>query len=599
MLRLPGRPLWAIINPWGAVNGEMRYILVFALALGAAAATVSGGAARIFIDGLFGDWDGVPPVCSDAAGDGSSGDVDFGRLWVANDEDRLYMSLEVGGEINIQGGNRIAVFLDTDNDPATGRPWHGIGAELTWTFGSRTGLFVVDGHTFEIGHDRIGFVAAPTVTAARFEFAFDRTATPVGSYLLFQGDTVRVAIADPDGGDVLPDADGGIVYVFDDAPLPPRMPPSIRKREESHVRFLTYNVLFDGIFETGRRRSFDRIFRALVPDIVGFEEIYNHSAEETRDLVAGFLPGVEWYGAKVDPDIIAVSRYPIVETYAIGTNGAFLIDLGGDDAGRVLLVVAHLPCCGNDGGRQAEVDAVMAFIRGAKAGGGVPDLAPGTPIVIVGDMNFVGDRRQLNTLLTGEIVNTAVYGPWFHPDWDDSDFGDARPLHTDTPMGFTWEDFGSSYWPGRLDFVVYSDAVLDMANAYVLSTREMHEDTLATFGLLETDTATASDHLPVVADFIVSPAKPAPPSRSFVSPNPARRGRTSITFGVGLRGRSKQVTYYDVMGRRVNQAAAGPDDDLILWDGRNSDGDVVAPGIYIAVVTDGSVTETLKIVYLR
>jgi hypothetical protein len=578
----------------------VRYALCLAVALLAATGPAAAESARILVDGLFEDWDALTPVYNDPAGDQASGDVDFGRLWIANDENWLHFSLEVGSEVNIQGANRISIFLDTDNDAATGQPWHGIGAEMGWTFGNRMGFFVVATYSYNIRHKHIGIVAAPTVTAARFEFCFDRSATPLDPFPLFQGDTVRVVIADSDGGDVIPDAGESIIYVFDDNPLIPREPVSIRKREADQVRFLSYNVLFDGIFETGRRRSFDRVFNAVIPDIVGFQEIYSHTAEETRDLVAGFLPALApWYGSKVEPDIIAVSRYPIVGTHSIGTNGAFLIDLGDEHDSEVLLIVAHPPCCSNDEGRQLEIDAIMAFVRDSKSNGGPLDIAPETPIVIVGDMNLVGDWRQLNTLITGEIVNTATYGPWFRPDWDGTDLTDARPLHTDAPMAFTWEDLESSYWPGRLDFTIYSDAVVDLAGSFVLSTREMHGDTLATFGLLETDTAVASDHLPVVSDFIFHPVEPGPAAKSFAAPNPARGGRTAITFGKQFSGKSKQVTYYDIRGRRINQASAGPEDTLLLWDGKNSDGHTVAPGIYLAVITNASATETLKIVYLR
>ena len=578
----------------------VRYLLTLIVVLLVASGPAPGESARIFVDGLFEDWDAITPVYNDPAADQTSGDVDFGRLWIANDENWLHFSLEVGSEVNIQGGNLISIFLDTDNDAATGQPRHGIGAELGWTFGNRIGFFFVATYTYNIRHKHIGLVAAPTVTAARFEFCFDRSATPLEGFPLFTGDTVRVAIADSDGGDVIPDEGESLVYVFDDTPLTPRQPVSIRKQEASQVRFLSYNVLFDGIFETGRRRSFDRVFNAVIPDIVGFQEIYNHTAEETRDLVEGFLPAYgPWYGAKVEPDIIAVSRYPIVGAHDIGSNGAFLIDLGDEHESDVLLISAHPPCCSDDAGRQLEIDAIMAFVRESKSDGGPLEIAPETPIVIVGDMNLVGDWRQLNTLVTGEIVNTSIYGPWFRPDWDETDLTDVRPLHTDAPMAFTWEDFESSYWPGRLDFTVYSDAVVDLAGGFVLSTREMHEDTLATFGLLETDTAVASDHLPVVSDFIFYPMEPEPAAKSFAAPNPARGGRTAIMFGKQFLGTSKQVAYYDIRGKRVSQASAGPEDTLLLWDGKNSDGYTVAPGIYLAVITGASSTETVKIVYLR
>ena len=577
-----------------------KFVFALALALLTVAGPASGESARIIVDGSFEDWEGVAPVYEDAAGDQTTGEVDFGRLWIANDENWLHFSLEVGTEVNIQGDNLISIFLDTDNDASTGQPWHGLGAEMGWTFGNRIGFFVVATYTYNVRHRHVGIVAAPTVTGTRFEFSFDREAMPLDGFPLFPTDTVRVAIADSRGGDVLPDAGEQVVYVFDDNPLEPLESVSIRKSDASHLRLVSYNVLFDGIFETGRRRSFDRILNALTPVIIGFQEIYGHTAEETRDLVEGFLPAYgPWYGAKVDPDIIAVSRYPILGSYDTGSNGAFLIDLGSEYESKVLMIAAHPPCCNDDEGRQLEIDAIMAFVRESKSTGGPLEVAPETPIMILGDMNLVGDRQQLTTLLTGEIVNTHLYGPWFRPDWDETDLADSRPRHTDAPMTFTWDDLESSYWPGRLDFILYTDAVSDLAGGFVLSTSEMHEDTLAAFGLLADDTQVASDHLPVVCDFVIRPMAPGPPAESMAAPNPARGGTTSITFGKRFTGVGKQVTYYDIRGRKVRVAEAGADDGLILWDGRNSEGHTVAPGIYLAVVKGGSASETVKIVYLR
>jgi endonuclease/exonuclease/phosphatase family metal-dependent hydrolase len=572
-------------------------VFVFLVLLGASAAHPM--AARIIVDGLFGDWEDIPPAYTDAPGDQTSGQTDFGRIWIANDEDRLHICIEVGDEIDLQEDNRITLFLDTDNDASTGQPRHGIGAELGWTFGNRIGFFVAEGHSFDIRHDDIGIVTAPSVTSTRFEITIDRWAMPVGSYPIFEGDTLRLAMADSYGGDVIPDDGDSIVFTIDNSALEPIHPATLRRQEGSQIRFLTYNVLFDGIFDPEKRRSFDRILNAVIPDIIGFEEIYDFSAEETRDLVSGMLPAYEWYGAKAGPDIIAVSRYPITGTYPINGNGAFLIDLAEDHESELLLVVAHPPCCTNDTGRQLEIDAIMAFIRDAKAGSREPELIQDTPIVIVGDMNFVGDSRQPNTLITGEIVNTSTYGPWFSPDWDGSDLADALPRHTDSPMTYTWDDDGSSYWPGRLDYIVYSDAVLEIGNTFVLSTRELSEDTLATYSLREDDTPVASDHLPVVADFSIVPAAAVPAGESYISPNPAHDGRTSIVFGERFSGTSKQVTYYDIRGRVVYRQSAGPDAANIIWEGGNTDGRTVSPGIYFVVVKNTSVEEILKIVYLR
>jgi len=66
-------------------------------------------------------------------------------------------------------------------------------------------------------------------------------------------------------------------------------------------------------------------------------------------------------------------------------------------------------------------------------------------------------------------------------------------------MGYTWRNDFSSYWPGQLDEVIYTDAVLELRRHYVLYTPEMSPDTLGAHGLQSGDSE-ASDHLLAVAD---------------------------------------------------------------------------------------------------
>jgi endonuclease/exonuclease/phosphatase family metal-dependent hydrolase len=92
---------------------------------------------------------------------------------------------------------------------------------------------------------------------------------------------------------------------------------------------------------------------------------------------------------------------------------ASLIDVP-DRFGKDFLVInCHYKCCGgasNDATRQREADATIAFLLDAKSPGGVITLPQNTPFVIMGDLNFVGERQQLKTLLTGEIINTQLFG---------------------------------------------------------------------------------------------------------------------------------------------------------------------------------------------
>ena len=128
-------------------------------------------------------------------------------------------------------------------------------------------------------------------------------------------------------------------------------------------------------------------------------------------------------------------------------------------------------------------------------------MEPGTPIVIAGDLNLVGSARQVETLLAGAIVNEDLYGPSRVPDWDGTPLADAMPYHTTCREAYTWRDAESWFSPGRLDYIVYSDSVLELGNHFVLSTEDMTARDLKAARLEADDVTTASDHLPVVADF--------------------------------------------------------------------------------------------------
>jgi endonuclease/exonuclease/phosphatase family metal-dependent hydrolase len=469
---------------------------------------------RIVIDGEFLDWDQSTLANTDPAGDQMSGDLDLGRLWASYDGQYVFMSFEVGAEINLQASNRITMYIDADGNSRTGIDMYGIGVDVEWTFGLKSGYLWQGLLQRRIGHHDIGLVSAPTVTSTRFEIAIDRRAGLIGYRKRFPSSMWRIVIVDEDGGDRIPGSGEVITIRFDKAPTEPVSPIDLGRFDREHLRLLSYNVLWDGIFDPDpeRRQAFAGLMRAVDPDIIGFQEIFSHSALETKAFVYSILPTGSargfgrWYCSKpaaVASDIVLVSRYPIGQAYSVAGNAAFLLDLRPWYECALFLIVAHPPCCGNNTGRQWEIDAIMAFIRDAKEPGGALDLEPDTPIVVMGDMNLVGDSQQVKTLLTGDIVNTAEYGPSFSPDWDGTDFKDLLPRHTHLPMTFTWYNPEDFFWPGRLDYVVYSDAVLDIGNNFVLYTPSIPSGDLRSNRLRSHYATKASDHLPVVCDLIL------------------------------------------------------------------------------------------------
>ena len=453
----------------------------------------------ITIDARYDDWASVLPAHSDPLGDGAT--IDFGRLWLADDDQFLFLRFETTIETDPSENQDMILYLDTDADSGTGYAVVGLGAELVWRLGQRSGTFYAGGSSRTVYHDDIRFRGAPTVTSTQFEFAVGKDVLPDGQNPLFAGDTIRVALRSAASGDQLPDNGQVVTYTLNVGTLPPETVIPIERQRPSDLRIVTHNVLNDSLFG-GYQDRFARQFIAVAPDIICFQEIYNHAASQTAALVESWLPaapGEAWYAASVN-DCQIVSRYEILGSWAVDGNLAALLDTTPAIGVEMLLFSAHPPCCDNDTGRQREIDHMMAFIRDAQAPGGVVDLAPGTAIHIAGDMNLVGYAQQLTTLLTGDIVYESSFGPDFAPDWDGTPLTNLISRQTELRMAYTWRDDGSAYWPGHLDYHIYADSVLDVGNHFILYTPEMSPANLAAHGLQPAD-STASDHLIFCADF--------------------------------------------------------------------------------------------------
>ena len=471
--------------------------------------------ARIYVDEEGHDWTDLSALYADRTEDAATTDLE--RLWAAHTERHVFLRIEVKQPLNLQEGNNITLHLDTDNDPTTGQSAWGLGAELSWTFGERSGQVVRNGETQEVEHADIGLTILPTVQSETFEVALDRAATPGGSSSLLRGDSLRIALSAD--GDRLPDETGGLGYVLSEADTGVDTP-SIDRPGGSEVRMLSYNSVNDfdrdvsAIFQDDRRPSFRRIFDAVEPDVIAFQEVYDQSASEVNGIEEDLGLSDAWTWAKRGQDLVLGSRYPILDTHEIPgyddyRSGAFLLDARDALGSKLLAINMHPPCCnyGPDGDepsrntqRQQVADGVIAFLRDVKQGEGPFGIAPDTPIVVLGDMNFVGDAQQPRTLRTGDIIHNNRFGPDAAPDWDGSPLLDTKPRQVNSPMHTTWTNATSSFPPGRLDYAFVSDSVLEVVHEFVLHTPTLSENMRSAYGLQENDTTHASDHLSVVID---------------------------------------------------------------------------------------------------
>lgn len=525
---------------------------------------------HIVLDEDFSDWAEIEPLWVASFGGY------FNRLWVTNDEDYLYLSLEINGQDILQE-SAITLWIDTDNDPATGASVGDIGADLSWNFGNRNGTFVHGGTQTAISHRHIGVVNAPTVSSDRFEIAIRRDARPNGQNLLFPSNEIRLILHHSDGGGVLPPANTGISYTFQEIERDrPRV--SLARHPDAHLRVVAYNSERDALFDFHRRPAYRRIFEALQPDLIGFSEIYIGTAEQVAAAMDDILP-IEggWYTAKVfhdggggGNDLVLASRYPIIDAQPVifrdnraTRTGVFTVDLRPDFDTDMMVFVSHPNCCTSNLLRQEQLDAKMAFLRDWKA---APTTVPGTPFMHIGDMNLVTFEHQRRTILHGEIVN-APFLPSFAPDWDGTSLRDLKPLVTGAPMTFTWYDESSAFSPGRLDYIIYSGATLESLNGFSLFTPTMTPEELSHYGLLANDVIAASDHLPIVGDFVFTTIEtsvegPAPDGRvtlDAIYPNPTA-GRINLSW-TAPEARSITLEVSDVLGRvlrtEVHEAASG------------------------------------------
>ena len=362
-----------------------------------------GQALPIGLDGKFADWTSDAASYTDTQNDGLA--YDLLSFKVSNDSNFLFIQLVTDQEIQLNSGNNLFLEIDADNDANTGYPVNFIGADLGINLGQKTFYFNPTSGTVEVSPYDVGFIALPTVTSDTFEIAINRHSVPDGINQLFTSNTIKLCFKDNEtGGDYMPDYGTTFSYTFDDTPVETYNPVSFNKNNENDIRLLTYNTLSDGLTDNARAGSFQRIITAVNPDIITFNECWNTSQYEAKNLLDSWLPiqGSNWTCIKNDNGNITCSKFNIPDYYDIDPTyinriTANIIDLPSSYPRDFLVINSHFKCCGDDDTRQEQADAIISFIRDVKTSGGAITLPYGTPFVISGDLNLVGLSQQLTT----------------------------------------------------------------------------------------------------------------------------------------------------------------------------------------------------------
>lgn len=463
-----------------------------------------GFGANFLLDGYFDDWAGCRSTCSDARNDADG--TDFVGMSVRNDGEWLYIKLDLAQPIVLNENNNIYLEIDTDNDPLTGYRVSGIGAEIGWNFGARYGYYNLSQKAKTLNYKNILY-SLPTYASREFEIAIGRKSLPDGVNPLFKNDTIKILFWDRrNGGDLMPDGGITFTYVFTHDSISPYHPVEVARDTEASLRIMTYNTFVNGITSADRIPAFERIFRALSPDVITLNECWQVSADEARSALNTWLPCPDkngWYTSKTDEGNITCSRFPIAESINIMKGhrlSASLINLDASPTGELLVINCHFTCCQADDLRQKEADAVVAFLRDVQNGKGPLKIKKGTPFYLSGDLNLVGSAGQLMTLLSGDIEDNKTFGDNYLPDEGTGELTDLISPIADRPMAYTWRDPEKTFSPSRLDYIIYPKSMIKVIKAFTLQTEIMPECRLTPLKLYTNDTQIASDHLPRVAD---------------------------------------------------------------------------------------------------
>ena len=471
---------------------------------------------QIYIDGYFEDWVNINNYAD--PNDNIESGVDFINISVTNDDKYLYIKFETNEEIDLSDGNYdIELLLDTDNNNITG--WSpgfndNIGAEIGIMFNQRFFWYNVPETDLQLSLYDMDIYPAPTVTSNQFEIAIALD-SEYEEQLLFPNAEIKLQLTDWVSNDKIPNNNSEIIYTIQ-SNNQSYSQIQIPKTNNDLIRLTAYNVLNNGFNNEERVEGLKNILQSLNSDIFAFSECGNTTTQSIKNILDEILnlnTELGWFVVKKDgDDLIIASKFPISahwpnEDSGIKSMHPCLIDLPDNLYAQDLLVVnAHMSCCGSDSLRQIQADDFVNFILDAKSEGGIIDLAESTPFVLCGDLNLVGYSQQLNTLITGEIINTSLFGQGGGMNWSENNLKDQICWNTEQPLSYTWRDISpnegipGSYPHGRLDFIIFSDDVMYAEKSFSIDTELMNQQILNTNNLF-IDDSKASDHLAITTDF--------------------------------------------------------------------------------------------------
>jgi endonuclease/exonuclease/phosphatase family metal-dependent hydrolase len=491
----------------------------------------------VLLDGLFNEWSGAATILEDPR-DAPESAIDIGSILGLDEPGWLYLSFELGREVNVQSlPGTLELLFDVDADAATGGRLHAMdGVDLVLEIsqteaplvpGRGAGFALIgvdaDGTKRPAVRYALGVTAAPSWAASRIELRLSRRGA--GGLPAFASD-LRFKAAYVGQGSVEDETDVG-EYSFVTAAGSPALTSADARlaKPEGSVRVAQWNVASESFVQNAE--DFARVLAAIEPDVILLDEV---TGSITPDASRAFfaLEPLSGLGAwqfvlgasggrqrtvvaardrEIRPaESMETVRYPEGALEALGgaippdfgrlleleaargisSTGAW-VEVGGRE---VLFVPVDLQSQGWTGSphdqlRTLQARTVNEYVL-AELGG------RSAPVVIGGDLNLVGSRDPLLALIAGLDMDRSDLTPV-----------DAERLGERTYA--TWRNPRGLFAPGRLDFLLVPGSAASVATSSVFTTEDLGEETLVRLGLERDLSVSISDHLVVVADLRLRP----------------------------------------------------------------------------------------------
>jgi len=446
----------------------------------------------IIMDGFFEDWAAFPGFM-DTEGDGE--ELDLIKYSLAYDHENLYLYFENSTEIDLFDGTDLKIYLNLDGLVNTGVSTNSIGAEMVLDFAKKE----ISWHYLPTPKTQtmssFNMLALPTYTSKEFEIAIPILKDEYWNTLL-KSEIINIQfIGKRETEDYLPNLGESIPENISKI-QPPLQLDSVKNKPENSIRLLHYNTLHDGITNTERKTEFKKLVKALNPDIISFNELWETTEVQALSFLNSCFPNENWSAKKVSGNITC-TKFQVDEWFVPSKGdriigGLFTVKLPSDTF-QIYHTNMHLSCCAKDSQRKGQILANNLFVDSLKTSG---TLNLNIPMLISGDMNLVGYKDQYLNLVNGNDFSNQV-------DYDNSPLLDVCPKALNSLKAQTWRDVKSKYPPGRLDYVFISDSNAEVVQSFVFDTETLTEKDLKKFNLNKNTTTKASDHLPLVVDFSV------------------------------------------------------------------------------------------------